>query len=222
MRVIQEIVATSRAAILWGTHQLEWVKFTSGMYFLDKIGFTCIAEDGSLPNVFSMKLALEALQDFMNVKDRIWLWNEFGLEPLWRDFYAREEYIRFEDVPSKLYRFKLWKVTDERDRIFAILGLRGPRTFLDHGSTFEADYSKPLTRVYSDSTKFWIRRQRDLDILSYAEPTDDGTQGFPGWCQWHKGCAYSSPSLNVNYPRKRHADKKIKFRWVKISASRSF
>lgn len=55
--------------------------------------------------------------------------------------------------------------TDDRDKIFALLGIAGDAEY----SLLKPNYKKPLVDVYTTLTKHLIERDRSLDVLSAVE-----------------------------------------------------
>jgi hypothetical protein len=65
---------------------------------------------------------------------------------------------------------------DPRDKIFALLGLGEETHSRDEmPSLLRPDYSKSISQVYSDFTRWWIDRYKSLAILSAVHATTGRT-----------------------------------------------
>lgn len=86
--------------------------------------------------------------------------------------------------PRLLDGMRAYQCTDNRDRVYGVLGLLSPEA-----RDFSVDYAKSVTEVYIDVVAFHIEKMRDLTILSYAEvpPHTKSTPSTPSWCpDWVK------------------------------------
>ncbi|KAJ4298934.1 hypothetical protein N0V90_004177 [Kalmusia sp. IMI 367209] len=90
--------------------------------------------------------------------------------------------------------------TDPRDKVFALMGLREEADRLYLQDEVQPDYSKQISQVFSDFTRWWIRANRSLRILSTVHATLGRTwqrmstdkspelpNDRPTWSMWHTG-----------------------------------
>lgn len=68
-----------------------------------------------------------------------------------------------------LIRYRGREATDPRDKIFGLLNL------CSHPG-FEADYSKTTIEIYQDVTKYIIKREGNLDVLSVVDECLGGNE----------------------------------------------
>lgn len=115
--------------------------------------------------------------------------------------------------------------TDPRDKIFALLSLHPDIHELHLSDETRPDYSKNQTSVFSDFTRWWIRKYQSLRILSTIHANVGRTwqnmsssespaplpQDRPSWSLWHvgstcwasatlgydRGCKYRASGLTV-------------------------
>jgi hypothetical protein len=76
--------------------------------------------------------------------------------------------------------------TDARDKVYSVLGLAGvPMTtdpYPDETSNFPVDYTKSVSEVYQDAVKYFINRDRNLDIISILlSHRNDQSTDLPSW-----------------------------------------
>ena len=72
-------------------------------------------------------------------------------------------------------------VTDDRDRIYAFLGLPQAADVRDH---LHIDYKKSVSQVYQDFARVYLDRTQDLSLLHYVQPTEDtlsAESDCPSW-----------------------------------------
>jgi hypothetical protein len=108
-----------------------------------------------------------------------------------------------------------FQVTDERDRIYAILGMvssPSTRSYVEHRPDIDLtqlpiDYSKSVSKVYQDLTKYLINTDRNLDCLVVFENRDrrDRPKDLPSWVtDWR----YDHPRSLLCLPPKRAQESK--------------
>lgn len=106
-----------------------------------------------------------------------------------------------------------FKVTDARDRIYALFGMvssASNRSHVEHrpdiqSSTFPIGYSKSISRVYQDLVKYLINTDRNLDCLTVLEDraTRSLPDDLPSWViDWRR----HQPRSLLNIPPSRSAD----------------
>lgn len=145
-----------------------------------------------------MQMALasfDAPQDNIRIPPTLEIYHNeyqhFGSDgPLFKPKGARPTYVQYWlDCINAGLRFD---VTDERDRIYGALGLLTSRTVRFFAKVpeelekmveeFPIDYSKSLSRVHEDVTKFLISTTRTLEVLDiFQSSRQSGSPGRPSW-----------------------------------------
>ena len=88
-------------------------------------------------------------------------------------------------MPFNCIRFH---ATDDRDRLFAVLGFVREFAAVDAlPKLFAPDYSKTTGRAFSDFTRWVISAQESLDILSFVTPEVKYKEGLPSWVPDYAG-----------------------------------
>jgi hypothetical protein len=85
-----------------------------------------------------------------------------------------------------MYLSRYFEKTEPRDSIFAILGLMEGVTIGkdEHAALLEVDYTKPLSDVLRDATRYALCQDKWLEVLTYAYPLSDqpkDDQAFSSW-----------------------------------------
>jgi hypothetical protein len=91
-------------------------------------------------------------------------------------------------------------VTDPRDKIFALTLLLKEADALHLGDEVQPDYNKRTAQVFANFTKWWIKQNQSLRILSTVhaapgrtwqrmsvDPSPDLPDDRPSWSMWHTG-----------------------------------
>jgi hypothetical protein len=100
----------------------------------------------------------------------------------------------------------IYQVTDERDRIYANLGMvasPSTRSYVEHRPNIDPadlpiDYSKSVSEVYQDLTKYLINTDRNLDCLVVFENRDARyrSNDLPSWVtNWRHARPRSLPCM---------------------------
>jgi hypothetical protein len=114
---------------------------------------------------------------------------------------------RQSDLPSLLpllLRCKDRSATDDRDKIYALLGLTNASSTAESNSgdatAFSPDYSRPVTNTYMDFTVWYIERYGTLDILAKTPLSSSHKNNMlPSWVMdWshhgvHRDCGILRP-----------------------------
>lgn len=106
-----------------------------------------------------------------------------------------------------------FKVTDERDRVYALFGMvssSSNRSHVEHRpdiqpSRFPIEYSKSVSRVYQDLIKYLINTDQNLDCLTVLEDrsTRSLPDDLPSWViDWRR----QQPRSLLNIPPSRTID----------------
>ncbi|EPE36533.1 hypothetical protein GLAREA_08696 [Glarea lozoyensis ATCC 20868] len=71
------------------------------------------------------------------------------------------------DLFVLLERFRHCLATDERDKVFALLGLTSSSSRQERGLQVKADYSVPAFDVFTSLARHYINRRKNLDIICH-------------------------------------------------------
>lgn len=163
--VVQEVAVSTNVHVVCGEDVVEWEVFPSA---------------ASVVRAFS--------------EERRFFWEEAGrsMEQIMKytvtsSFPTRED----EDHSLKALLSQTWKkeATDPRDKVFALLGLAKDAI----GWSPRADYSKSVERVYLETTRDVMARERDLSILEYASGGNSKTS-LPSWvADWRREASIGRP-----------------------------
>lgn len=154
--VIQEVTVARGASVLCGPNHCQWSHLTATAKYIEDHSLTAISR---VDPQRAIKFA-DLGQRFREGPPHLLL----QLLSQSRDSYS----------------------TDDRDKIFALLGIAGDAEY----DLLKPNYKKPLVDVYSTLTKHLIKRDRSLDVLSPVEERqfrlkrdrklDKGIQGLEG------------------------------------------
>ncbi|KAH7400670.1 heterokaryon incompatibility protein-domain-containing protein [Phaeosphaeria sp. MPI-PUGE-AT-0046c] len=154
----QEIgLGGSRAILLCGHDSIEWSSFCRAIFVLHR---RPLEDSGVLD-----REGLDSLRDRLGVADTVALYSNRA--------------FRFTNLRRQIGRSKC---TDQRDRIYGVLGqLRGATQL-----SIVPDYNKTVAEVYVDATKKNIRILGDLSVLCQCELRDTATSDdepfhLPSW-----------------------------------------
>ena len=93
---------------------------------------------------------------------------------------------RFDMLPDVLSLMRENACTDDRDRVYGILGLLGKDTI-----PFNVSYKKSVEEVYIEAVQTYVEKVGKLTILSFAERElrSSFDSSTPSWCpDWRNGC----------------------------------
>lgn len=108
---------------------------------------------------------------------------------------SREPY--YMDLFVLLERFRHCLATDERDKVFALLGLTSSSLPQERVVQVTPDYSKPAIDIYRSIAREYINKRKNLDIICHA--TLPGHMPIPSWVpSW----SWYNPGLTV-LPKRR-------------------
>ncbi|KAK1689608.1 heterokaryon incompatibility protein-domain-containing protein [Colletotrichum godetiae] len=80
------------------------------------------------------------------------------------------------DPLSLLYRFRSFKASDPRDKVYSLFHLIGEISLL------QPNYSHPVRDLYIDVVKASITSSETLEILCHHNRTENCMLGLPTWC----------------------------------------
>jgi len=151
--IVQEIVMSSCAIILWGTVRIDWKHFYKAASVIWFCEFLHVAVD---------------FQNLLNVV-RIGELNLLG-----------SQYSQEIGLSSLLIRFSFLNSTNLRDRVFGLLGMlkSGPLK-----ASILVDYDKSVEEVYRDTTASIISHEHHLGPLGNiaVEPSARYFSDIPSW-----------------------------------------
>lgn len=141
-----------------------------------------------------------------------------ALKPLDAQRPGDGEHVGQEEILEVLIKSHGLKVSDPRDKIFALLQF-GIETndIANLPAQIRPDYSKSTEKVFTDFVRWWICTHKSLRILSavhtlkhrgwqqmyYGHPAELEALGYPTWCFWHAGNEHSigaTLGLSVHSP----------------------
>ncbi len=110
---------------------------------------------------------------------------------------ARSQKPYYMDLFHLLERFRHCLATDERDKVFALVGLASSSLAQERVVQISADYSKLAIDIYKSLTRQYIKKRKNLDIICYA--TLSNHVPIPSWVpSW----SWYDPGLSV-LPKRR-------------------
>ena len=152
--VVQEVVASQKATVHWGSHTIDWEAFHTGLQRATGSNFFAVS-----PQVF------EAIN--------IGIWREKHHD---HSNPGRDEdidlRILIKDGSSK-------EATNLRDKVYALRGIASD----SFAKGIIVNYADAVERVYIDCTKHILRSRRDLKVLSLIRQRGRGlcVPGLPSW-----------------------------------------
>lgn len=165
--VVQEAGLAKDALLLWGKAQIPWL-------WLLRI-ITWIRRRSNLRSTLG-ELGLGNLHVNMYK-------SHYSKEA--RTMFRRSNFITY-DLLSMLNAARSLHVTDNRDRIYAFLGLP---TAADIRDSISIDYEKTASQVYQDFACHYLDHTQDLSLLHYVQPNEAAMSEdpeYPSWVpQWH-------------------------------------
>ncbi|MCJ1313813.1 hypothetical protein MMC25_007493, partial [Agyrium rufum] len=164
--VIQEIVVGQAVVVRCGGHTVSWEELSSAAYLL--------AEPTWLR---ALERVIQSRKEQRNVETHPGA--IIMINGLRYDF----QHLRENSLENLVYSTGLSAATDPRDKIFAILGIRGAR--FDPTTTNDAktdvDYEKPTRDVFVDAAKAIIVAGQSLDICGLNGNAEKVTKGLPSY-----------------------------------------
>ncbi|KAH8592869.1 hypothetical protein B0O99DRAFT_629186 [Bisporella sp. PMI_857] len=110
---------------------------------------------------------------------------------------ARSQKPYYMDLFVLLERFRHCLASDERDKVFALLGLTSSSLAQERVVQVTPDYSKPAVEIYRSLTRQYINKRKNLDIICHA--TLPNHMPIPSWVpSW----SWYDPGLSV-LPKRR-------------------
>jgi hypothetical protein len=163
--VVQEAGLAAKAEVLWGDSKIDWMKLTRAYHWMDRradqIGTDQkIYLPGLYMDLYSVRCKNEAMTLFP--------------EP---------EYYTYNliDILDSARKLGLY---DQRDHIYAFLGLPGAADFRKN---IAISYEKSYHDVYQDFATQYLNKTKRLDLLNYVEHNDitistEVPSWIPQWC----------------------------------------
>ena len=164
MWVLQEVVTSKSATVQCGSRSLPWSCFEA-------------ISDALVPQI----VLTSALVSSGALDRRVGISNHIAIVKSLR---ARQQSGKQLDLLSMVVKYRRNKVTDPRDKIFALLGLAEPT----ERSLFKADYNKSTAQVYIEFVKMVVETGKRLDVLAFCN-MHRKTPGLPSWTpDWSCNC----------------------------------
>ncbi|KAI6776556.1 hypothetical protein HG530_000501 [Fusarium avenaceum] len=93
-------------------------------------------------------------------------------------------------LPALATYFSCMNATDDRDRLYALMGLCTDKSLL------EVDYFLNTEEVYLGFAQAFITQYKSLDIISFASIHSGPSESWPSWVpRWQKGEALAVPLM---------------------------
>lgn len=151
--VLQEVVLSSSAVMMWGDTEISWE--------LIGIASKRIQDDHQLWNA---------------VDERTGIGNAYLMHSLRNPTHAAYSFRVL------LQRSRRFEATEPKDRIFAVLGLPTVESAPDKGLLFlEPDYTLSVFQLYLKVARRVIERERNLGLLSAVQHGPSIGEGLPTW-----------------------------------------
>lgn len=158
---IQEICLASSAVMIWGTSEFNWPDVGMTALWITWHNHL-VAESRDLIDM--------SFDQYRNVTK----------------IYQCTLNIRYprNDTAATLHRFRPWKATDPRDKVYGLLGLPNLESWT---SSIPIDYTKSMEEVYADTLIVQILKEGKftaLDLIHHETDYtgDDGLRSWnPGW-----------------------------------------
>jgi hypothetical protein len=138
----------------------------TGRTTISWLAFSAALEECS--NIHEMKSVIEAVSTINTIRT------------------ARSQKPYYMDLFVLLERFRHCLATDERDKVFALLGLTSSSLAQERVVQVTPDYSKPAVDIYRSLTRQYINKRKNLDIICHA--TLPNHTPIPSWVpswSWH-------------------------------------
>jgi hypothetical protein len=143
--IVQEVALAKSAILHCGSRELYWNRFTKSMTYLKGASNT-------------LHVALEEMVAF----DRAW--NIIDIDQHWQNVQMGGFVVsNYHHFGVYLYRLRQQKCTDDRDRVFALLGLKASYIPVD----IEPDYTKSPFEIYKELA-LELPRSGELNLLYAA------------------------------------------------------
>jgi hypothetical protein len=151
--VLQEVVLSSSAVVMWGDAEISW----------ELVG-----------------IASERIQDDHQLWNAVGQRTGIGNAYLMHSLRNRKQAVYSFRV--LLQRSRRFEATDPKDRIFAVLGLPTTDTAPDKGLLFlEPDYTLSVSQLYLNVARRMIEQERNLGLLSAVQHGPSIEIGHPTW-----------------------------------------
>lgn len=158
---VQELVLSRQAIFLWGSEEVDWVDVSCVTAALVSQG-----------------------QHFLDLESMPSVCNAYFL----RNLHSPDDHAPRLSLLRMLSLTRQYEVTEERDRVYSLLGLVTHPERLDAApSTLAADYSMSLRQLYFEVAETTIQQDNNLLTLSCVQNNDPrGSLNSPSWVpQWH-------------------------------------
>lgn len=170
---VQEAALAEEGCVLWAGVEISWLALCRALSWENRRAPSShrIAHGLSYP-----VLHMDLYEVRYEVENRALIPREFG--------------IQF-DLPMVLNCARELEVTDQRDRIFAFLGLPAAAGIR---SKLRANYEKNHLEVYYDLSLLWVGNTRNLDLLHHVEASHSSLSPdseYPSWVPQWNTCRFS-------------------------------
>ncbi|KAF1809920.1 HET-domain-containing protein [Eremomyces bilateralis CBS 781.70] len=158
--VVQEITLARRATIFWGDSELEWQELGFVAACIRTLGYQ-VMQQNPMPGVYNAYLMYRLTQDKES---------------------ASVFFLRL------LTMTRQFQCTDQRDRVYGLLGLPSTDGDPEKGEIFvQPDYTMSRLEVYSTVAAKILRRTDNLFLLSAVQHGPEIATELPSWIpQWDR------------------------------------
>ena len=173
---MQEVAVAQKAIIQCGPATLDWRKFTIAALVLHRA--TSVPRFGALlANIdLSRVLQISVLRSLVQQQ---------------KDGQLSEEMEKALRMVSLVKRYRSWNAGDDRDKIYALLGLAPPGDV-----DIEADYSRSVTETYQAFATAVLRTTNLLELWTGLKGQSDLTTRLPYWVPDWKD---TTPQLDLSF-----------------------
>ena len=190
--IVQELTYARSVKLYYGRKSMGWNTFT-GITHNEKLYNTKSLRDRNLVARFANMMTASGLTRLMQQQDEA------------------KEYTRalgFEregtSLLQQLVKFRNWKSTDPRDKVYALLGLPS----ISDDMYFHApDYTMSPATVFQETTRSIIRYENCLHVICLEHPDPQPRPyDLPSWCpNWAQAISTfdSQPLIDVSIPKQR-------------------
>ena len=164
MWVLQEAVVSKSSTVQCGRRSIPWLSFE---YVSEGLN--------------AQTLLLKSMISSGTIDRRINISNHIATIKALRQRQRQGESL---DILSLVVKYRANKVTDPRDKIFALHGL----STVAERNVLRADYRKSIAQVYIEFAKFVIETRKSLDVLAFRD-MHRKISGLPSWVpDWSCSC----------------------------------
>jgi hypothetical protein len=187
MWVLQEVALAQEVRVVYGNTEIEWCKLAN---YCEILELTVNTLTSYLPKAVSIHIkwlvrsGVPSMDEFREMVKTSSEGSSFSNVFSTRFTGPRSSVLRASLMLNYLlYRTRAYHAKDQRDKIFALLGILA-QIAQCRGFTpipFVADYEKSVTDVYQDVAQNILKSTQTLDLLSLVHHTPIRASQLPSW-----------------------------------------